>query len=325
MWLVGAALTGPPALAASAAEVAADAARLGKLDVVDVASLELQHPTCLLWSPKTRQAFCVAIERHRGPASVRYVGVIVGATARSATRHVLATFDEADDEMVGDAAGVAAINKALSGVSWSARPVVSDSYTVKAPAPSRPARIELAKGSVRADVEVLAVAGEPVVVAVADCSDSTCSARGTLTSRFVMASQDPAVVACPTGMWCPPNHAVLAPFLGQLCRGNPTDTDADAVAKCAQRGELVADDLAVLFNAYGALYGYTFKTRTEFNRYFYGPRGTPPASAEEGSTSVNSWLPPSCRNAIGLTKRSELTKAQRHFRDRVKATWRKHR
>ena len=347
--------TASAAGAAGPEELFADAVMAGKLTDGDVAMLGLTGPQCLVVAPKPA-LLCIAYAR-AADRSERWDGVIVGPKGVELTARVLyrtATAAAEDDDPSDDPKGRAALNKALKQIRWADRVGWSYDYSLRdgqlAGAPEQPVTLPdgraatlTAAGLRAADGTTLAVApvpgrpitrvtvyalpGSPLLVAAVDAAaadrgDVACESRfvvsGAAPPRPPSDTAAPLAAACPDAVWCPPHYATLLPLLDRFCQD---DFGPDAVAETAalaDRGALAAEDLAVLFNAYGGLYAYVFKQKTDYNTFFYG------AGAPEALAAARPWLPRACRDAFGRFTTKTLPASLREARDAVKRLWAKH-
>jgi hypothetical protein len=341
--------------AAGPEELFADAAAAGELAAGDVAALGLTGPQCLVAAPKPA-LLCIAYAR-AADRSERWDGVIVGPKGVELTARLLhrtAAAAEEGDDPSDDPKGRAAFNKALKKIRWGERVAWAHDYRLHdgdlAGAAEQPLTLPdgraatlTAAGLRAADGTTLAVApapgrpltrvtvyalpGAPLLVAAvddaaADRGDVPCESRfvasGAASPGPPSNTPTPAAATCPDAVWCPPGYATLLPLLDRFCRD---DFGPDAVAETAalaDRGALVAEDLAVLFNAYGALYAYAFKQKTDYNAFFYG------AGAPDALAAARPWLPRACRDAIGHFTTESLPASLRRARDDVKRLWSKH-
>lgn len=128
-------------------------------------------------------------------------------------------------------------------------------------------------------------------------------------SLHVVALQGGRRAACPATASCPERYGRLEPYLALLCTGELGKAHIDILRGERDRGAITQGDLAVLFNAVGAMDGYTFKRLASLNAFFYGgPDGAP-------------WLPSACRMSMKKGKRSKPQKSVRASGDRVRALW----
>lgn len=340
-----------PTRAADALEVFVDAVHAGTLAGGDTAALNLDAPECVLGSTKTKQLFCIGFSRSDGGA-MTWEGVVIGPGGVE-VRAVLDRQAGASADARGDAAGLATITKALAKASWAELPrsaefSMKDGVRVGAAGalalPGGRTGAVTATGvraSDGAELAIPPVAGRGAMwvdvyglpgtaLLVAAVSDR----QGALVdSRFIVSGaaappgpetgpeeEEPAAaVSCPPGVWCPAKYGALWPHLDRFCADRFDAGALAAVAAQAESGALGGDELAVLFNAYGALYAYEFKRRTEFNSFFYG------AGAAETTAKERAWLPPACRAAFGRYTAKTVPASLRKARDGVKALWRKYR
>ena len=128
-----------------------------------------------------------------------------------------------------------------------------------------------------------------------------------LLDNVALAADETLAEACTEAAQCPEDYATVAPYLARFCAGALTDPELAALGEEVRQERLSERSLALVFNAHGAMYGYTFKKETWMNAFFYGQ---------------GEWLPPACKakvkafvNAAAVP--SELTR----LRDRVKAVW----
>lgn len=129
---------------------------------------------------------------------------------------------------------------------------------------------------------------------------------------------------CPKGVHCPPNYTRLYPYLGRFCADRVAGADLAQLRSDVDAGKLVAADLRVLFNSYGALEGYPFKN-DKLRGFFYGPSHPKPTAGgpfPRPDASRSSWLPASCRRAYASVQPGTQPARLREYRDAVKKLWR---
>lgn len=111
--------------------------------------------------------------------------------------------------------------------------------------------------------------------------------------------------ACTPAAQCPADYRALAPYLGSFCAGTTDDASFERLAADVKRGAISKRSLSLLFNAYGAIYGYEFKKEKWMNGFFYG------ASA--------AWLPATCRAKVKSAASAKVMSFRlTKLRDRVK-------
>ena len=124
------------------------------------------------------------------------------------------------------------------------------------------------------------------------------------------ASEDAKALAkaCTAKANCPSDYAQLAPYLGSFCAGTTSDASLELLKKEVELKTISKKSLGLLFNTYGAMYGYEFKQETWMNPFFY----TPDAA----------WLPQACRGKIKSAASAKVMPLRMtRLRDRVKAIW----
>jgi hypothetical protein len=114
--------------------------------------------------------------------------------------------------------------------------------------------------------------------------------------------------ACTIAAQCPADYGKLAPYLASFCAGTTNDASVAALEREVANKVVSKRTLSLLFNAYGAMYGYEFKRESWMNGFFYGSGGA--------------WLPKACRDKVKTVATARqmpfyLTK----LRDRVKKIW----
>ena len=96
-----------------------------------------------------------------------------------------------------------------------------------------------------------------------------------------------AKMSCPKEAQCPKNYGQIYPLMDRFCSQSFEQDSLLALAALAQDNQVQAEDLVVLFNSYGAMTGYSFKSEA-LRAFYYG------AGIEEEV----SWLPKSCSEVI---------------------------
>ncbi|MCA9514248.1 MAG: hypothetical protein KC635_04840 [Myxococcales bacterium] len=113
--------------------------------------------------------------------------------------------------------------------------------------------------------------------------------------------------ACTDAKACPEGYAAVAPYLDAFCKGSLSDDDVLSLSIIARDGDASRRAVSLVYNAHGALYGYTFKTETWMNGFFY---------------TGGAWLPASCKAKIKSVKAArDVPIAMTKLRDKVKAMW----
>jgi|GEM_PF-3492103 len=340
------------AQAAGPRELFIDAAFGGALGEDDAFMLETL-PDCFLGSRKTTSVFCVG-RAVGADKSARWYGVVATpdrVVAQSDLAVLTAKAAAADGDFADVPKGRAVVNRALGKVKWDAPLTWVHDYSVRDGALKGDAeqtvslpdgrKATLTAAGLRVDdgtaLLVPTVAGRPLMyvsvyaipktaVLVAAVEDATGAGEDAVVdNRFVFSEPGsagpstgpPVDASCPDSTWCPPRYGALKPLLDRFCSDDFGDDAVAETAALAKRGELTGEDLAVLFNTYGALYGYVFKRKTDYNRFFYG--GDAPKAGV-----ARPWLPPPCREAIAKYTAKTAPASLREARDAVKKLWRKH-
>ncbi|MBK9037196.1 MAG: hypothetical protein IPL61_39125 [Myxococcales bacterium] len=119
----------------------------------------------------------------------------------------------------------------------------------------------------------------------------------------------PTGYGCPERIQCAPHHAQVRALLDEVCRDAFDAGRYQHVATAVNDGELVADDLRYLFNAYGAFHGYEFKKLRYLNDFFY-------------DADAAAWLPQPCLAKIrSLANERALSAAQASMQVQLRQLW----
>lgn len=132
-----------------------------------------------------------------------------------------------------------------------------------------------------------------------------------------MVPDEPAIdgkalaAACTAAANCPADYRAVAPYLGGFCSGALDDASLADLERDVKAKKISHKTMSLVFNAYGAMYGYQFKKETWMNGFFYGPNG-----------QGGNWLPPACKAKMKSVASAKampfrLTK----LRDTVKRMW----
>jgi len=114
--------------------------------------------------------------------------------------------------------------------------------------------------------------------------------------------------ACTSASQCPSDYIKVAPYLASFCAGTTTDASLEGLAKEVTAKVISKRSLGLVFNAYGAIYGYEFKREKWMNDFFYGAGGA--------------WLPASCRTKVKTVASAKVMSMRlTKLRDRVKRIW----
>lgn len=114
--------------------------------------------------------------------------------------------------------------------------------------------------------------------------------------------------ACTAGAKCPDDYARAAPYLASFCAGTTTDESLELLGREVRAKNISRRTLSLVFNVYGAMYGYQFKREKWMNDFFYGANAA--------------WLPKSCRGKIKtVASARKMPFHLTRLRDRVKRIW----
>lgn len=112
---------------------------------------------------------------------------------------------------------------------------------------------------------------------------------------------------CTSASQCPEDYISTLPYLEAFCARTLKHEDIELLRSDATKGRISPQSLLMLFNAYGAFYGFDFKRETWLNAFFYG-------SGE--------WLPAQCRMMIRSFGRPEDIPPQMAAdRDALRTIW----
>jgi hypothetical protein len=115
------------------------------------------------------------------------------------------------------------------------------------------------------------------------------------------------LAACSKKAQCPEDYAAALPYLTSFCGGFFNDTSMEGLKNAVSNKRISKKTLGMIFNVYGAMYGYEFKKETWLNAFFYG-------SGE--------WLPPTCKTRIKSVKAAKsMPIRMTKLRDQVKKLW----
>ena len=131
------------------------------------------------------------------------------------------------------------------------------------------------------------------------------------TSKMPTRSQiyDSLVKACTPKAQCPKDYKQALPFLDSFCAGVLTEKNISELTKMLTEKTISNRTLNMIFNAYGAMYGYQFKKKKWLNSFFYG-------SAK--------WLPDSCASRMKYVQRAkDMPLSMTKLRDKIKKIWKR--
>ncbi|MFO0749015.1 MAG: hypothetical protein U1F43_25620, partial [Myxococcota bacterium] len=112
---------------------------------------------------------------------------------------------------------------------------------------------------------------------------------------------------CTPAAHCPADYAIASRFLGLFCDNSLSDAGLRLLQKAVAEKKVGKAGLEVIFNAYGAFYGYTFTQKTWLNDFFY---------------AHGAWLPANCEgNMKRFASEREMGGMYMRARDRVKRIW----
>lgn len=117
------------------------------------------------------------------------------------------------------------------------------------------------------------------------------------------------IKACTSSAECPPDYREALPFLDALCGGLLTEDHLTALKSAVAQKSIKRSTVNMIYNVYGAMYGYQFKKKKHLNAFFYG---------------AGAWLPQTCKTRIKSVKRArDMPLSMTKLRDQVKLIWKR--
>lgn len=127
-------------------------------------------------------------------------------------------------------------------------------------------------------------------------------------ASWVMEPNEELAAACTPAAKCPAGYAKVVNFLAAFCGDEFYRPVVESLVEAAEKKQIDKRGVELIFNMYGAFYGYTFTVKPELNAFYYGG---------------GAWLPESCRPLVkSFKKERDMGGKWMRARDAVKKVWR---